>query len=324
MNILVTGGAGFIGSHFVRTVLADEMPGLDGARVTVLDNLTDVGGFANLGPVAHSKRLDFVPGDVADAALVHAVVAGHDAIVHFAAESHVDRSLVSAAGFAVTNTVGTQMLLDAALRHGVGRFVQVSTGEVYGSVATGAATEDAPLAPSSPYAATKAAGDLLALACHRTHGLPVVVTRGASTYGPRQHPAELIPRSVTDLLRGRAVPLPGDGSRVRRWLHVDDHCRGIALALTGGTPGTVYHIAGSAELTDRDLTGRLLELCGAGRDRIRPVADRKDHDHRYALDDALIRRELGHRPRVGFDEGLAATVAWYREHEEWWRPLVVD
>jgi dTDP-glucose 4,6-dehydratase len=324
MNILVTGGAGFIGSHFVRTVLTDAMPGLEGARVTVLDKLTYAGNFANLGPVAENKRLDFVPGDVADTALTDTVVRGHDAVVHFAAESHVDRSILASADFAVTNVVGTQVLLDAALRHDIPRFLQVSTDEVYGSIDTGAWTEHSPLAPTSPYAATKAGSDLLALAYHRTHGLPVVVTRCANNYGPYQHPEKLIPRFVTNLLSGRTVPLYGDGHQIRDWIHVDDHCRGIALALTGGTAGSVYHIAGTAELSNRDLTARLLKLCDAGDDRIAHVADRKGHDFRYALDDDKIRRELGYRPRIAFDEGLAETVRWYREHEDWWRPLVID
>jgi dTDP-glucose 4,6-dehydratase len=324
MNLLVTGGAGFIGSHFVRSVLADALPGLAGARVTVLDKLTYAGNFANLGPVAQSKRLDFVPGDIADAALVDPVMRRHDAVVHFAAESHVYRSIQASAEFAMTNVVGTQVLLDAALRHGTSRFVQVSTDEVYGSIDTGAWTERSPLAPNSPYAATKAAGDLLALAYHRTHGLPVVVTRCANTYGPYQHPEKLIPRFVTSLLAGRTVPLYGDGEQVRDWVHVDDHCRGTALVLLEGKAGEVYHIGGSEELTNRELTGMLLEACGAGWDRVETVEDRKGHDRRYALDDDRIRRELGYRPRMDFAVGLAGTVQWYRDNEEWWRPLVSD
>ncbi len=323
MNILVTGGAGFIGSHFVRTVLADAMPGLEGARVTVLDKLVHASGFANLGPVAEDRRLDFVPGDVCDTALVETVVCGHDAIVHFAAESRADRSDPAAADVTRTNVGGTQVLLDAALRHDVARFLHVSTGEVYGP-GTGARTEQAPIAPASPYAAGKAGADLLALACHRTHGLPVVVTRAAGTYGPGQHPDEFIPRIVTKLLTGRTVPLHGDGRRIRDWIHVDDHCRGVALVLTGGTPGEVYHIGGTAALSDRDLTGRLLELCGAGEDRITRVTDPAGHDLRYALDDGRIRRELGYRPRTDVGDGLAATVRWYREHEDRWRPLLDD
>lgn len=324
MKLLVTGGAGFIGSHFVRAVLGDELPGLEGVRVTVLDKLTYAGNFANLGPVAENDRLDFVPGDVADAPLVDSVLRGHDAVAHFAAESHVDRSIVTAAAFVTTNVAGTQVLLDAALRHGVGRFLLVSTDEVYGSITDGTWAEGVPVAPSSPYAATKAGGDLLALAYHRTHGLPVSVTRGANTYGPYQHPEKLIPRFVTNLLSGRSVPLYGDGTQVRQWLHVGDHCRALALVLTRGEPGAVYHVGGTAELTNRDLTGRLLTLCDAGEDRIEHVPDRKGHDRRYALDDRRIRDELGYEPRTGFDEGLAATVRWYRDNPAWWHPLTAD
>ena len=324
MKLLVTGGAGFIGSHFVRSVLGGTLPGLAGASVTVLDKLTYAGTFASLGPVAHHRRLDFVPGDVCDPALVDTVVRGHDAIVHFAAESHVDRSIRAAAEFASTNVVGTQVLLDAAGRHGTGRFLHVSTDEVYGSIDTGAWTERSPISPTSPYAASKAASDLLALAAHRTHGLPVVVTRSANNYGPYQHPEKLIPRFVTNLLEGRTVPLYGDGTQVRDWLHVDDHCRATALALLDGKVGEVYHVGGNRELTNRELTGMLLAACDAGWDRVVTVADRKGHDQRYALDDDRIRHELGYRPRVDFDSGLAKTVQWYRDNPDWWRPLVID
>ena len=324
MNLLVTGGAGFIGSAFVRAVLGDALPGLEGATVTVLDKLTYAGNLTSLGPVAESRRLDFVPGDVIDEALVATVVAGHDAIVHFAAESDVERSFEAAADFVATNALGTQVLLDAARRHGTGRFVQVSTAAVYGSTATGAWPEGAPLAPTTPAAATKASADLLALAAHRTHGLSVVVTRSANTYGPYQHPEKLIPRFLTDLLRGRPVPLHGDGAPVRQWVHVEDHCRATALALLRGRPGEVYHVGGDRELTTRDLTGLLLAACGAGGDRVVTVEDRKADDHRYALNDDRLRTELGYRPRVAFDAGLAATVQWYRDNAEWWRPLVTD
>jgi dTDP-glucose 4,6-dehydratase len=324
MNLLVTGGAGFIGSHFVRAALADQLPGLTGVGVTVLDKLTYAGNFDNLGPVAEHKRLRFFPGDICDATLVDAIVPNHDAIVHFAAESHVDRSIDAAAAFATTNVLGTQVLLDAALRHGTRRFLHVSTDEVYGSITAGAWDEQAPLAPSSPYSATKAGSDLLALSYHRTHGVPVVVTRCANNYGPYQHPEKLIPRFVTNLLTGRPVPLYGDGHHVRDWLHVDDHCRGVALALTGGRPGEVYHVGGGTELSNKQLTGLLLEALGAGWDQVVHVEDRKGHDRRYALDDTKIRTELGYVPRTGFAAGLAATVAWYRDNAEWWRPLRRD
>jgi dTDP-glucose 4,6-dehydratase len=324
MNLLVTGGAGFIGSHFVREVLADAMPGLAGARVTVLDKLTYAGNFANLGAVAEHPRFDFVPGDICDTVLVNAVLRGHDAIVNFAAESHVDRSIDAAGAFATTNVLGTQVLLDAALRHGTTRFVQISTDEVYGSIEEGSWDEDTPVAPNSPYSATKAGADLLALAYHRTHALPVLVTRCANNYGPYQHPEKLIPRFVTNLLDGRPVPLYGDGLQVRDWVHVDDHCRGVALALTGGRVGEVYHIGGGTELSNRDLTGLLLAACGAGWEMVETVTDRKGHDRRYALDDTKIRTELGYAPTVDFAAGLAATIAWYRDNPGWWRPLRRD
>jgi dTDP-glucose 4,6-dehydratase len=324
MNLLVTGGAGFIGSHFVRSVLAGSLPGLVGAGVTVLDKLTYAGNFDNLSTVAEHPRLRFVPGDIADATLVDALVPLHDAIVHFAAESHVDRSIDVATAFVTTNVLGTQVLLDAALRHKTPRFLHVSTDEVYGSIATGAWAEDAPLAPTSPYSASKAAADLMALAYHRTHGLPVIITRSANTYGPYQHPEKLIPRFVTNLLDGRAVPLYGDGSQVRDWLHVDDHCRAVALALVGGRPGQIYHVGGSTELSNRQLTGLLLAAFDLGEELIDQVDDRKGHDQRYALDDTKITTELAYRPRVDFPTGLADTITWYRAHPEWWRPLRRD
>ncbi|MFG3302689.1 dTDP-glucose 4,6-dehydratase [Micromonospora chersina] len=321
MRILVTGGAGFIGSAYVRRLLTGAEPDLAADTVTVLDAWTYAATEGALDPVRTDPGLRVVRGDIRDAALVDATVAGHDVVVHFAAESHVDRSIAAAADFVTTNVVGTQTLLDAALRHGVRRFVQVSTDEVYGSIATGAWTERAPLDPSSPYSASKAAGDLLALAYHRTHGLDVVVTRGANTYGPYQYPEKIIPLFVTNLLDGHDVPLYGDGGNVRDWLHVDDHCHGVALAQTRGRAGGIYHLGGGAELTNRDLTGRLLAACGAGWERVRPVADRKGHDRRYALDTTTTRRELGWAPTVDLDHGLAATVAWYRDNRAWWTPL---
>jgi dTDP-glucose 4,6-dehydratase len=317
MGILVTGGAGFIGSAFVRSLLAEDAA----ARVTVLDKLTYSGNRANLDPVAGDPRLRFVEGDIGDAALVDALVPGHDAIVHFAAESHVDRSILGAAPFVTTNVLGTQTLLDAALRRGVGRFLHVSTDEVYGSIETGAWTEDTPLAPNSPYAASKAGSDLIALAYHRTHGLDVVVTRCSNNYGPYQFPEKVIPLFVTNLLDGLPVPLYGDGGNVRDWLHVDDHCAGVRLALAKGRAGEVYHIGGGTELTNTELTDRLLTACGAGREMVRRVPDRKGHDRRYSLDITKITEELGYAPAVAFDRGLADTVAWYRDNRAWWEPL---
>src|ERR1041385_8308501 len=321
MRLLVTGGAGFVGSQFVRTIVSDQRFGLVGASVTVIDKLARGGSRANLAPVAGSPRLTFVEGDVCDAALVDELVAGQDAIVHFAAESHVDRSIESARPFVVANVLGTQTLLDAAVRHATGRFLHVSTDEVYGSIERGSWTEDRPLAPRSPYAASKAAADLHALACHHTHGLDVVITRASNTYGPYQHPEKIVPLFVTSLLDGRDVPLYGDGGNVREWLHVDDHCHGVALALARGRPGHVYNVGGGVELTNRELTAPLLRACGAGSERVPAVADRKGHDRRYSLDASKITAELGYRPRVDFETGLAATIEWYRANRAWWEPL---
>ena len=321
MRLLVTGGAGFIGSHFVRSALRGEFPDLAGAEITVLDKLTYSGNRANLAPVADDRRLTFVRGDICDAPLVDRLMPGHDAVLHFAAETHVDRSIDAAAAFVVSNVHGTLVLLDAAVRHRISRFVHVSTDEVYGSIDSGAWSEGCPVSPSSPYSATKAGSDLLALAYHRTHGLSVTVTRCSNNYGPYQVPEKMIPLFVTNLLDGRTVPLYGDGGNVRDWVHVADHCRAVALVLAGGRAGEVYHIGGGTELTNTALTGRLLQLCGAGWDRVDHVADRKGHDRRYALDSRRIMTELGYRPRVPFDDGLAATVAWYRTHRDWWQPL---
>lgn len=321
MRLLVTGGAGFIGSHYVRTLLGNGYGTSTVTALTVLDRLTYSGNRANLDPVAGDPRLRFVEGDICDAGLVDALLPGHDAVVHFAAESHVDRSIAGAAPFVVTNVLGTQTLLDAALRHRVGRFLHVSTDEVYGSIAHGSWTEDQPLAPNSPYSAAKAGSDLLALAYHRTHGLDVVVTRCSNNYGPYQFPEKVIPLFVTNLLDGRTVPLYGDGGNVRDWLHVADHCAGVQLALTGGRAGAVYHIGGGTELTNKDLTSRLLEACGAGWEMVEHVADRKGHDRRYSLDVGRARRELGYAPAVDLDTGLLDTVRWYRDNRAWWEPL---
>jgi dTDP-glucose 4,6-dehydratase len=321
VRTLVTGGAGFIGSEFVRAVLSDTSGGAGVTSLTVLDALTYSGNRANLDPVAADPRLSFVQGDICDVDLVDSVVAGHDAIVHFAAESHVDRSILGARPFVVSNVMGTQTLLDAALRHRVGRFLHVSTDEVYGSIDTGAWTEDWPLAPNSPYSASKAGSDLLALAYHRTHKLDVVVTRCSNNYGHYHFPEKVIPLFITNLLDGGRVPLYGDGGNIRDWLHVSDHVAGIRRVLDGGRPGEVYNIGGGTELTNKELTARLLDACGAGWDRVDYVEDRKGHDRRYALDITKISEELGYAPAVSFDEGLAATVSWYRDNRGWWEPL---
>jgi dTDP-glucose 4,6-dehydratase len=321
MRVLVTGGAGFIGSHYVRSLLTGAW-GLDEPdSVVVLDKLTYAGNLANLAPVRDDGRLRFVEGDILDRALVERLVEETDAVVHFAAESHVDRSLEHARDFVETNVVGTQTLLEAARRHPVDRFVHVSTDEVYGSIEHGSWTETWPLAPNSPYAASKAGSDLMALAAHRTHGMDVVVTRCSNNYGPYQFPEKVIPLFVTNLLDGKQVPLYGDGGNIRDWLHVSDHCHGIQLVLEKGRAGEVYNIGGGTELSNRELTGRLLEACGAGWDMVRPVADRKGHDRRYSLDITKIGDELGYAPQVSLADGLASTVAWYRDNRDWWEPL---
>ena len=317
MRIVVTGGAGFIGSHYVRSLLDGAYPAFAGADVVVLDLLTYAGTLTNLT----GYDVEFVHGDIRDAATVTKVMAGADVVVHFAAESHVDRSIAGAADFVSTNVVGTQVLLQGALEAGVDRFVHVSTDEVYGSIDQGSWPETHPLLPNSPYSASKAGSDLLARSYHRTHGLPVCITRCSNNYGPHQFPEKVIPLFVTNLLDGRNVPLYGDGLNVRDWLHVDDHCRGIQLVAEKGRDGEIYNIGGGTELTNRDLTYRLLAAVGAGPERIDEVADRLGHDRRYSVDWSKIADELGYAPRVGFDDGLAATVAWYAERRDWWQPL---
>ncbi|MFJ9447721.1 dTDP-glucose 4,6-dehydratase [Kitasatospora sp. NPDC101235] len=320
MRILVTGAAGFIGSHYVRSLLADEYPGYEGAHVTALDKLTYAGNLANL-PVG-KPRLTVVSGDVCDRDLLAGVLPGHDAVVHFAAESHVDRSVAGAEPFFRTNVMGTQNLLDRCVEARIPRVVHVSTDEVYGSIAEGSWDEDQPLLPNSPYAASKASSDLVARSYWRTHGLDLSITRCANNYGPYQYVEKVIPRFVTSLIDGGTVPLYGDGGNVREWLHVSDHCRALQLVLGGGRAGRIYNIGGGIALTNRRLTERLLELCGAGPERIRQVPDRKAHDLRYSVDDSRIREELGYRPQVDFEQGLKEAVEWYRDHRDWWEPAL--
>jgi len=319
VRILVTGGAGFIGSNFVRRLLTQ--PDSDVTSVTVLDKLTYAGTLTNLETVAADPRYSFVQGDICDAELVAATLPGHDAVVHFAAESHVDRSITGAAEFLVTNVVGTQTMLQASLEAGVGRFVHVSTDEVYGSIDEGSWPEDWPLQPNSPYSASKAGSDLIARAYHRTHGMDVRITRCSNNYGPHQFPEKVIPLFVTSLMDGGSVPLYGDGMNVRDWLHVDDHCHGIELVLRGGRAGEVYNIGGGTELTNRELTERILAATGNDWSRVRPVEDRKGHDRRYSVDITKIATELGYAPQVPFEQGLIDTVHWYQQNESWWRPL---
>jgi dTDP-glucose 4,6-dehydratase len=325
MKILVTGGAGFIGSNFVR--LALEHDAVD--EIVNLDLLTYAGNLENLADLIEDPRHRFVRGDVCDADLAAELVQEVDAVVHFAAESHVDRSLTSAAPFVRTNVLGTQTLLAAALAAGTRRFLQVSTDEVYGELPwcdpdehdpeAPRFTETTPLAPRSPYAATKAAADLLALSYHTTHGLDVVVTRCSNNYGPFQFPEKLIPLMVTNALEGRSLPVYGDGLNVRDWIHVEDHCRGVLDALERGVAGRVYNFGGDAERTNLQVVRAILQAVGASESRVEFVRDRPGHDRRYAIDSARARTELGWTATVDFQKGLERTVAWYRDNPGWWQ-----
>ncbi len=315
-RLLVAGGAGFIGSAFVRQMLSRHTE----LEIVVLDKLTYAGNLANLDEVADDPRFRFVRGDINDGPLVDELVAQVEAIVNFAAESHVDRSILGPQTFIATQVNGTQMLLDASRRHGCSRFVQVSTDEVYGEIAEGSVDEDAPLKPRSPYAASKAAADLIALSYHTTYDTPVLVTRGSNTYGPHQYPEKLIPLFVTNAIDEEPLPLYGDGLQVRDWLHVDDHAAGIARVLDQGTPGGIYNVAASEERTNLDLTRSVLELLGRSDNLIRHVTDRPGHDRRYSVEARRL-RDLGWEPRWRLDDGLAQTVRWYQDHPEWWRPL---
>jgi dTDP-glucose 4,6-dehydratase len=314
MRLLVTGGCGFIGSCFVRLALAR------GAEVVNLDKLTYAGNPANVAEVAGDPRYRFVHADIADAPAVAEAIAGCDAVVNFAAESHVDRSILEPEAFIRTDVVGTAVLLDAARRAGVGRFVQVSTDEVYGSIMSGAFRETDPINPSSPYSASKAGGDLQVLAWHRTYGIDAVVTRGSNTFGPRQYPEKLIPLFVTNALDGEPLPVYGDGMQVRDWIHAEDHCEGVWTALERGAAGEVYNVGGGYEAPNLEITRRILQLTGRDESLIRHVADRPGHDRRYALDTSKL-RALGWAPRRSFARALADTVAWYRDRREWWEPI---
>jgi dTDP-glucose 4,6-dehydratase len=313
---LVTGGAGFIGSNFVRYVLEHEPD----ATVTNLDLLTYAGVPATVAELDAYSNHEFVKGDIRDEGLVDEIVPDHDVVVHFAAESHVDRSISGPAPFLSTNVVGTGVMLDAAQRHGVPKFVHISTDEVYGSVDEGFAAEDAVLDPSSPYSSSKAGSDLLALSYFTTYDYPVVVTRCTNNYGPYQFPEKVIPLFVTNLLEGKKVPLYGEGRNERDWLYVEDHCSAVHLLVDEGQVGEVYNIGANAQLPNLELTARILQHFGLDEGWIERVPDRLGHDLRYAVDSSKI-RTLGWAPSHDFDERLEDTIAWYRAREDWWRPL---
>ena len=317
IEVLVTGGAGFIGSNFVRHALATHPDW----HVTTLDKLTYAGRSDTLKDVLDDPRHAFIRGDVGDAALVGPLISRAHIVVHFAAETHVDRSISGALQFVRTDVLGTAVLLEAARAAGhLQRFIQISTDEVYGSVAEGASRETDELKPRNPYSASKAAADRLAYSYWATYGVPVVIVRPSNNYGPFQYPEKVIPLFITHAIDGLPLPLYGDGRNVRDWLHVGDNCRAIDLLIARGEPGEVYNIGGGNEVRNIDLTRRILALLDRPESLIRPVADRPGHDRRYCLDTTKL-RGMGWTPQVPFDEGLKATVEWYRDNEWWWRPI---
>ena len=320
MRTLVTGAAGFIGSNFVRRVSDRSLQGI--SSVIALDALTYAGVFKNLEQVEAWEKYSFVHGDIRDSKLISSLIQSVDAVINFAAESHVDRSIQSSAEFVSTNMAGVQVLLDTIKSSGRKiRFVQVSTDEVYGSIDEGSWDENCPLLPNSPYSASKAGGELLARSYNRTHGMDVVITRCSNNYGTHHFPEKLIPLFITNLIEGKKVPVYGTGENVRDWLHVDDHCRGIYQVLMNGRSGEVYNIGGGRELTNNEITSLILDAMGADESSIEYVEDRKGHDLRYSVDWTKINRELGYEPQVKFEDGLRETIQWYRDNEAWWKPL---
>jgi dTDP-glucose 4,6-dehydratase len=318
VRVLVTGGAGFIGSNFVRRVVDGSLSGID--HVTVLDKLTYAGTITNL-EMLPQESFEFVQGDICDPDLVDSLASQHDAIINFAAESHVDRSITRARDFVETNILGTQNLLDSALKNEVGTFVQISTDEVYGTIDEGSWHEDYPVLPNSPYSASKASADLLVRSYHQTFNLNAKITRCSNNYGPHQFPEKLVPLFVTNLIDNRKVPLYGKGINVRDWLHVDDHCRGIHAVLMKGESGHIYNIGGGQELTNMELTSIILEKMGRDHSSIEFVQDRLGHDLRYSVSIEKISSELGYYPIVRFQDGILETIEWYKANEKWWRPL---
>ena len=321
MRLLVTGGAGFIGSNYVRMLVNGELKGI--TKIIVLDKLTYSGNKQNLNDL-DSSSFEFIQGDICDSELVSNLSKQVDVIVNFAAESHVDRSIDSSREFFQTNVLGAHTLLESARKSNVGIFLQVSTDEVYGSIAEGSWDEDFPLEPNSPYAASKASADLISQAYHRTYGMDIRITRCSNNYGPYQYPEKVIPLFITNLIQDKKVPLYGQGLNVRDWLHVTDHCRGIHLVLTKGRPGDVFNIGGGRELSNLELTRVILQAMGASEEKIEKVADRLGHDFRYSLNIGKIEKELGYKPEVRFEEGISQTIEWYKSHRKWWGPLVAS
>lgn len=319
MRYFITGGAGFIGSHFVRMLLEDWSADVE--KVTVFDKFTYSGNEDNLREFEGNEKYQLIRGDICNSELLDSCLPGHDVVVHFAAESHVDRSIQSSAPFVVTNVLGTQTLLECSRTSSVSTFVHVSTDEVYGSIDAGSWSENEPLLPNSPYAASKAGSDLVARAFHRTYDMDIRITRCSNNFGTHQFPEKMIPLFITNLIDGLPVPLYGDGLNIRDWLHVKDHCRGIDLVVRHGKGGEIYNIGGGTELTNLELTRKLLRVCGKDESSIQPVKDRPGHDRRYSVDWSKIRDQLGYAPKFALEDSLDEIVDWYRKNEAWWRPL---
>ena len=319
MRYFITGGAGFIGSHFVRMLLNNDSNYVE--KVTVFDKFTYSGNPANISESAKNPKFDLISGDICDSSLVKSSLKDHDIVVHFAAESHVDRSIQSASPFILTNVLGTQILLEAARDLKIDTFIHVSTDEVYGSIESGSWTEEEPLLPNSPYAASKAGSDLVARSFHRTYGMDIRITRCSNNFGTHQYPEKMIPLFVTNLIDGIRVPLYGDGLNIRDWLHVEDHCRGIAAVIEKGKSGEIYNIGGGTELTNIEITHMILKICDKDESFINPVADRLGHDRRYSVNWSKSHDELGYSPVHTLPSALPEIIDWYRKNEPWWRPL---
>lgn len=318
MRLLITGGAGFIGSNYIRRIIDGSLKGVN--SIILLDKLTYAGTLSNLSSLPPNS-FEFVEGDICNQELVNQLASRSDTVINFAAESHVDRSILGARVFFETNVIGIQTLLDAARRNDIETFVQVSTDEVYGSIIEGSWPETDPLLPNSPYAASKASGDLICRSFFQTYGFDVRVTRSSNNYGPHQFPEKIIPLFITNLIDNRKIPIYGTGSNIRDWLHVDDHCIGLHLVLTKGRPGEIYNIGGGTELTNFELTQKILYLMDKNESSIEYVSDRLGHDSRYSVDISKISKELHYQPTIDFEKGLLQTVNWYLENEKWWRGL---
>ena len=320
MRILVTGGAGFIGSNYVKHIISKNNS--TNINVVVLDKLTYAGSIDNFDEIIRNSNFKFVQGDVCDSSLVNDLVSNSDRVINFAAESHVDRSIESSEEFIRTNILGTKVLLDAIRKKPNTKFIQVSTDEVYGSIDSGSWDESFPLKPSSPYAASKAAADLIVLSYQKTYSLDLMISRCCNNYGPNQYPEKIIPLFITNLIQRKKIPVYGDGQNIREWIHVKDHCRGLDLIFENGKPGEIYNLGSGIELKNLELTKKLINFFGLGPEIIQYVADRLGHDQRYSLNFKKASNDLGYNPEISFESGLINTIAWYRDNSNWWKTKV--